>query len=41
MRQIQERTVALDAQLQAGMSDTGNQRAQDRRRQEIMHRHKG
>lgn len=38
MRQIQERTVALDAQLPAGMSDDGNRRAQDRRRQEIMHK---
>lgn len=38
MRQIQERTVALDAQLPAGMSDAGNRRAQDRRRQEIMHK---
>lgn len=36
MRQIQERTVALDAELPAGMSDAGNRRAQDRRRQEIM-----
>ena len=41
MRQIQERTVALDAQLPAGMSDAGNRRAQDRRRQEIMHKNKG
>src|SRR3990167_4473180 len=38
MRQIQERTVALDAQLPVGMSDEGNRRAQDRRRQEIMHK---
>lgn len=38
MRQIQERTVALDAQLPAGMSDEGNRRAQDCRRQEIMHK---
>lgn len=36
MRQINERTVALDDQLPAGMSDEGNRRAQDRRRQEIM-----
>lgn len=36
MRQIEERTVALDANLPAGMSDDGNRRAQDRRRQEIM-----
>ena len=36
MRQIEERTVSLDAQLPAGMSDEGNRRAQDRRRQEIM-----
>lgn len=38
MRQIHERTVALDAQLPAGMSDAGNRRAQDQRRQEIMHK---
>lgn len=38
VRQIQERTVALDTQLPAGMSDAGNRRAQDRRRQEIMHK---
>lgn len=38
MRQIHERTVALDAQLPAGMSDPGNRRAQDQRRQEIMHK---
>lgn len=38
MRQIQERTVVLDAELPAGMSDAGNRRAQDRRRQEIMHK---
>lgn len=36
MRQIHERTVALDAQLPAGMGDAGNRRAQDQRRQEIM-----
>jgi enoyl-CoA hydratase len=36
MRQIEERTVSLDAHLPAGMSDEGNRRAQDRRRQEIM-----
>lgn len=36
MRQINERTVALDEHLPAGMSDDGNRRAQDRRRQEIM-----
>lgn len=36
MRQITERTVALDARLPAGMSDAGNRRAQDRRRQEII-----
>ncbi len=36
MRQIEERTVALDAQLPVGMSDEGNRRAQDRRRIEIM-----
>ena len=36
VRQIHERTVALDAQLPAGMSDPGNRRAQDRRRQEVM-----
>ncbi|SKD04372.1 enoyl-CoA hydratase [Burkholderia sp. CF099] len=38
MRQINERTVALDDQLPFGMSDEGNRRAQDRRRQEIMHK---
>src|SRR5580704_7592751 len=38
MRQIEERTIALDALLPAGMSDKGNRRAQDRRRQEIMHK---
>jgi enoyl-CoA hydratase len=38
LRQIEERTVALDDQLAAGMSDPGNRRAQDRRRQEIMNR---
>src|SRR5262245_25418546 len=38
LRQIEERTVALDDSLPAGMSDSGNRRAQDRRRQEIMHR---
>lgn len=36
MKQINERTVALDEHLPAGMSDEGNRRAQDRRRQEIM-----
>lgn len=36
LRQIDERTVALDALLPQGMSDPGNRRAQDRRRQEIM-----
>jgi enoyl-CoA hydratase len=36
LRQIDERTVALDALLPEGMSDSGNRRAQDRRRQEIM-----
>ena len=36
LRQIEERTVALDERLPAGMSDPGNRRAQDRRRQEIM-----
>jgi len=36
MRQIEERTVALDAILAEGMSDAGNRRAQDRRRREIM-----
>ena len=39
LRQIEERPVALDAHLPAGMSDAGNRRAQDRRRQEIMNRH--
>ena len=37
-RQIEERTAALDELLPAGMSDEGNRRAQDRRRQEIMHK---
>lgn len=41
LRQIEERTVALDARLPAGMSDPGNRRAQDRRRQEIMRKHLG
>ena len=36
MRQIEERTVTLDAILPQGMSDEGNRRAQDRRRREIM-----
>jgi len=36
LRQIDERTAALDALLPEGMSDAGNRRAQDRRRQEIM-----
>lgn len=36
MRQIEERTPSLDEGLPAGMSDPGNRRAQDRRRQEIM-----
>ncbi len=38
MRQIEERTGALDDYLPAGMGDEGNRRAQDRRRQEIMHK---
>ena len=38
LRQIEERTVALDELLPAGMSDEGNRRAQDRRRREIMHK---
>jgi enoyl-CoA hydratase len=38
LRQIEERTVALDEHLPAGMSDAGNRRTQDRRRQEIMHK---
>jgi enoyl-CoA hydratase len=38
VRQIGERTAALDALLPAGMSDEGNRRAQDRRRREIMHK---
>jgi enoyl-CoA hydratase len=38
IRQIEERTVALDDLLPAGMSDHGNRQAQDRRRQEIMHK---
>jgi len=36
LRQIDERTVVLDEAIPAGMSDAGNRRAQDRRRQEIM-----
>lgn len=36
LRQIDERTVALDERIPAGMSDPGNRRAQDRRRVEIM-----
>src|SRR5262245_36356228 len=36
LRQIEERTVALDERLPAGMSDPGNRRVQDRRRKEIM-----
>jgi enoyl-CoA hydratase len=36
LRQIEERTAALDEHLPAGMSDAGNRRAQDRRRQEIV-----
>lgn len=38
LRQIQDRTVALDARIPAGMSDPGNRMAQDRRRQEIIKR---
>ena len=38
LRQIEERTVALDELLPTGMSDDGNRRAQDRRRREIMHK---
>ena len=38
LRQIEERTVALDERLPAGMSDAGNRKAQDRRRQEIIKR---
>jgi len=36
MRQIEDRTVALDEHLPAGMSDEGSRRAQDIRGQEIM-----
>lgn len=36
LRQIEERTVVLDAHLPAGMSDPGNRLAQNRRRQEIV-----
>jgi enoyl-CoA hydratase len=36
LRQIEERTVALDALLPEGMSYEGNRQAQDRRRREIM-----
>ncbi|WP_342619507.1 enoyl-CoA hydratase/isomerase family protein [Rhodoferax sp. GW822-FHT02A01] len=39
-KQIDERTIALDALLPNGMSDLGNRKAQDRRRQEIMHKRK-
>ena len=38
LRRIEERTAALDELVPAGMSDEGNRRAQDRRRQEIMHK---
>jgi enoyl-CoA hydratase len=38
LRQIDERTVALDQNIPAGMSDPGNRRAQDRRRHEIIKR---
>jgi enoyl-CoA hydratase len=41
LRRIEERTVALDSHLPAGMGDAGNRRAQDRRRQEIMHKRHG
>src|SRR5262245_55170820 len=37
LRKIEERTLALDERLPAGISDPGNRRAQDRRRREIMH----
>jgi enoyl-CoA hydratase len=40
MRQIEERTVALDAILAEGMSDEGNRRAQDRRRRAIINKDK-
>lgn len=40
IRQIEERTVALDALLPEGMGDPGNRKAQDRRRQESMHKRK-
>jgi enoyl-CoA hydratase len=33
-----ERMAALDQHIPAGMSDPGNRRAQDRRRQEIIKR---
>jgi enoyl-CoA hydratase len=36
LRQIEERTVALDEHLPAGMSDRDNRMARDRRRQEII-----
>jgi enoyl-CoA hydratase len=36
LRQIEERTIALDDLLPEGMSDEGNRHAQDRRRREIM-----
>lgn len=41
IRQIEERTIELDARLPDGMSDPGNRRAQDRRRQEIMRKSAG
>ncbi len=40
IKQIEERTVVLDAQLPSGMSDPGNRNAQDLRRQEIMRKRK-
>lgn len=36
MRQIEQRTVALDAVLAEGMADKGNRKAQNRRRRAIM-----
>ncbi len=36
LRQIDERTVALDELLPQDMTDPGNRSAQDRRRREIM-----
>jgi len=39
MRQIDERTIALDERIPVGISDAGSRRAQNRRRREIMRKH--